>query len=400
MRLLLYDMGAYTQHDIMETLDAMGIAYKNILYKLTDVSKDAYFEKRINELLEQEQYDAIFSVNYYPVLADICHVKEIPYLSWSYDSPLNEDAMEETLDYETNYVFLFDRAECEKYWRKGYTNVYHLPLAVNVSRLDQIQMTPEQAENYRTEISMVGQLYDASLPVLMMPLEDYDKGYLSGIIETQMRLYGCYFLPEVLTKELVGRMNNQYEALGQTEFKLSRNGLIVAVAKHITHMERMLLLDILSENYQVQLYGPDKPEELKKVRWRGSAGYFDEMPCVFKQSKINLNISLKCIQSGIPLRALDIMGSGGFLLTNYQPEFAEHFVDGEELVMYTSLEDAVAKCAYYLEHEEERQEIARKGYEKVRSQFGYESRLLAMFQTAGLPFAATFHLENPSISPE
>ena len=145
-----------------------------------------------------------------------------------------------------------------------------------------------------------------------------------------------------------------------------------------------MLLDVLSEHYQVQLYGPDKPEKLSKVQWRGSAGYFDEMPRIFKQSKINLNVSLKCTESGIPLRALDIMGSGGFLLTNYQPELAEYFVDGEDLVVYTSLEEAVEKCIYYLEHEEERRQIAQNGYRKVCEQFGYEDRLRTILRTAGL----------------
>lgn len=384
MRLLLYDMGAYTQHDIMETLKHMGVDFRNILYKLKDVYKDAYFEKRVKELLAQEQCDAIFSVNYYPILANICYEKKIPYMSWSYDSPINIANMEETLGYKTNYVFFFDRIECEKYWRKGYQNIFHLPLAVNTARLDQIELTKEEEKKYEIEISMVGQLYDASLPVLMAPLDDYEQGYLSGVIETQMRLYGCYFLPDVLTEEFVGRMNTKYEALGQKGIRLSKDGLVISVAKHITHMERTLLLDVLSESYQVQLYGPDKPEELSKVRWRGSAGYFDEMPKVFKQSKINLNVSLKCIQSGIPLRALDIMGSGGFLLTNYQSEIAENFVDGEEVVMYTSLEDAVEKCAYYLEHEKEREQIARNGYQKVCGQFSYENRMMFMLRAAGL----------------
>lgn len=384
MRLLLYDMGAYTQQDIMETLDCMGISYKNILYKLRDITRDAYFEKRVNELLEQEAYNAVFSVNYYPILADICMKRNLPYLSWSYDSPLNVEKIEETLGYHTNYVFFFDRVECQDYWRKGYQNVFHLPLAVNTKRLDRIQIAAQEEVKYNTEISMVGQLYDTVLPMLMIPLDEYQKGYLTGIIEAQMRLYGCYFLPEVITEPLVKGMNEKYKALGQVSVELNRNGLVLSVAKHITHMERVLLLDTLSESYQVHLYGPDKGEELTKVRWCGSAGYFDEMPKVFKGSKINLNISLKCIQSGIPLRALDIMGSGGFLLTNYQPELAEYFIDGEELVMYTSLEDAVEKCAYYLEHDDERRKIAQKGYQKVSELFTYEDRLQAIFETAGL----------------
>lgn len=384
MKLFLYDMGTYTQRDIMETLAQMGISYKNIVYKLNDVHEDAYFQKRIKELLKADVYDAVFSVNYYPVLAEICNGFGIPYLSWSYDSPLNISNIEETLGYETNFVFFFDRAECERYWKKGYGNVYHLPLAVNTKRLDKIKASGEEKKKYSADISMIGQLYDTSLPVLMAPLGDYEKGYLTAVMESQLRLYGCYFLEKVITEELLEEMNRSYAAMGQDKLKLSRDGLIVAVAKHITHIERVLLLDILSETYQVHLYGPETDETLSNVTWHGSAGYFDEMPKVFQLSKINLNISLKCIQSGIPLRALDILGCGGFLLSNYQPELAEQFADGEEVVMYTSLEDAVEKCKYYLEHDEERRRIAQNGCQKVRELFGYEDRLSTMLRTAGL----------------
>ena len=51
MKILLYDMGAFTQNDIMSVLDKMGIAYENVLYKLKDVQEDPYFEKRIKEIL-------------------------------------------------------------------------------------------------------------------------------------------------------------------------------------------------------------------------------------------------------------------------------------------------------------------------------------------------------------
>ncbi len=384
MKILLYDMGAYTQNDITDTLAKMGIEYKNVLYRLCNVTQDAYFTKRMTELLHSDRYDAVFSVNYYPVLADICNSLEILYLSWSYDSPLDYAAMEETLGYETNYVFLFDGAECRKLQKKGYTNVFHLPLAVNTERLAGIISTEKEREKYETDISMVGQLYESTLSTLMLPLSEYDKGYLTAIAETQLQLYGCYYLEEVITKELTARMNTAYRNMGQNNLTLTRQGLINAVAKHITNAERVLLLDILSEQYRVTLYGPDRDQNLPRVNWRGSAGYFDEMPQIFRCSKINLNISLKCIQSGIPLRALDIMGCGGFLLTNYQQEIAESFVDGEEVVMYTSIADAVAKCRYYMEHDEERRIIAQNGYKKVKALFGFEDRLRTMFQTAGL----------------
>lgn len=384
MKILLYDAGSYTQADIMETLEEMGITYKNVFYRLNNVHEDAYFEKRIKQMLMAEKYDALLSVNYYPVLAGLCYSFSVPYLSWSYDSPLNIVNIEDTLDYRTNYIFFFDRAECQKYWRKGYENIYHLPLAVNTKRWDKVLITENDESRYGTDISMVGQLYESVLPDLMLPIDNYDRGYLNAIIETQLKLYGCFILDDVITEELIERMNSAYRGLGQTSLKLTKEGLGITTAKHITHLERSLLLDILGEYYQVHLYSSGTVEALANVNWKGSAGYFDEMPKIFKLSKINLNITLKCIQSGIPLRALDILGCGGFLLTNYQPEIAEYFVDGEEVVMYSSLEDAVAKCQYYLEHEDERTQIARNGYKKVCEMFSYKDRMQVMFEAAGL----------------
>ena len=100
-----------------------------------------------------------------------------------------------------------------------------------------------------------------------------------------------------------------------------------------------------------------------------------EMPLVFKFSKIYLNITLRSIRNGIPLRAMDIMGAGGFLLTNYQNDFAMHFVDGEDYVSYSDREDMLNKIKYYLEHEDERKMIAENGCRKVREEHTYTLRL-------------------------
>ncbi len=112
---------------------------------------------------------------------------------------------------------------------------------------------------------------------------------------------------------------------------------------------------------------------------RGTVDYRTQMPLVFAGSKINLNISLRSIHSGIPLRVLDIMACGGFVLSNWQPEIAEYFAEGKEIVTFDSLEDCLAKAAYYLSHEEERRQIAVNGKRKVREAFSYPMGLDRLF---------------------
>ena len=99
------------------------------------------------------------------------------------------------------------------------------------------------------------------------------------------------------------------------------------------------------------------------------------MPIVFKNSKINLNMTLRSIHTGIPLRAMDIMGSGGFLLTNYQEDFLDFFEPGVDYVFYSSRDEMVKLVDYYLEHEEESREIAQNGYNKMKSGHTYRDRI-------------------------
>ena len=384
MKLLLYDFGTLTQNDIMTTLNQMGIAYESVLYKLKDIQQDAYFEKRICEILKEDSFDAVFSVNFFPVLARICNDASVKYIVWSYDSPLCEKDLEETMGWPYNYVFLFDKEECKKWNRKGCNNVFHMPLAVNTERLDVLDISRDDKQKYACDVSMVGQLYKSVLPELLEFTDTYDSGYISALVETQLKLYGCYLFDEVVTDALTERMNAAYSRIPGSLLRLDTDALRMHMAKEVTNLERSILLEEIAGGCKLHLYSPDKGELSENVKWMGSAGYFDEMPKIFKLSKINLNISLKCIQSGIPLRALDIMASGGFLLSNYQPELAEYFTDGEDLVMYYSMEDALAKCGYYFNHEEERLAIARNGYEKVKALFGYKSKLEEMFTIAGL----------------
>lgn len=117
---------------------------------------------------------------------------------------------------------------------------------------------------------------------------------------------------------------------------------------------------------------------MKNLRNHGRVEYFYEMPMVFKRSRINLNITLRSTVSGIPLRAFDIMGAGGFLLSNYQADFLDLFVPGEDFVYYENKEDLLKKIGYYLNHEEERKAIAGNGHDKVAAKHTYRHRVREM----------------------
>ena len=100
------------------------------------------------------------------------------------------------------------------------------------------------------------------------------------------------------------------------------------------------------------------------------------MPVIFHNSKINLNITAKSIRSGLSLRIFDVLGCGGFLITNYQAELPEFFEIGKDPVAYESENHLKELCAYYLTHDDERNEIARHGYETIVNNHTYDIRML------------------------
>ena len=149
---------------------------------------------------------------------------------------------------------------------------------------------------------------------------------------------------------------------------------------------------MLSKEHQVNLYTPEPTPTLPNVRNLGEVNPYTEAPLVFNSSKINLNISLRSILNGIPLRAMDIMGSKGFLLTNYQSDFLEFFSPGEDFVYYESYENLMEKTDYYLSHDKERMEIADNGFEKIKKSHSYEDRIDIML--AKHEYNTRFSIDN------
>ncbi len=69
---------------------------------------------------------------------------------------------------------------------------------------------------------------------------------------------------------------------------------------------------------------------------------------------------------------MDILGAGGFLLTNFQADFLDYFVPDQDFVYYNDSEDLLDKIEYYLSHEKERKEISENGHQKVKENHSFE----------------------------
>ena len=350
-------------------------------YHESKVRNDEEFEKVFLEALRNHVPDFVFSFNFLPVVSKVCNIEGVKYVSWIYDNP-EVFLYSYQVKNPCNVVLMFDSKEYEKFVRGGIKTVHYLPLAASTRRLDRIVPTKEEEEKYGGEVSFVGSLYTERKQYyeeISPKLKPYNLGYIDGLIQSQLQVDGINFIEECLTPEVTADIQKAsnlypYPDGAETLEYLFANFIL---DRQVTIKERKEILTMIGEKHPLKLYTYDQNKSFspKGILNMGPANYFTEMPIIFKTSKINLNITLRSIQHGIPLRAYDILGCGGFLMSNYQSDMVFSFNPGEDFVYYESREDLMDKIDYFLKNDAERREIAENAHRKVQNEHTFDVRI-------------------------
>ena len=394
MHILMYRWKAYNYRDIEQTFLLLGHTVDNIEQELGSYDVSPEFERVIEEKIRGTHYDMVFTVNYFPLISNVCERTGVKYVSWTCDNPLIS-MYHESVFHACNYIFTFDKTNYLEFSGMGVKHIWYLPLAVDTERMDALLGAPEKPERrnatqdsemrkYRGDVAFVGSLYERnSYDKIKNRLPEYLRGYFDAVMEAQLNISGANIVEPMLTTNILEQLQ-EYFQLEKSEGSFSDLGLIfqtTVLGFKIAEIERRRALIELSKHYRVNVYSNSDVSDLLRIQYCGSVDYWSEMPKVFRMSKINLNFTIPNIKSGIPLRIWDVLGCGGFLLTNYQAEIPYYFKEGEDLVCFDSLEDLCEKVGYYLEHEEERKRIAWNGYRKVREKHSYIERIRTILDT-------------------
>ena len=388
MNILFYRYGSICEPDIIAS-------FKHLGFNITEDTREVYNKqllpsdciKGLNELLKQDTYSFIFSINFFPSVSDVCNIWGIPYLCLIVDSPVLE-LFSTSLANPCNKVFLFDRQLYNDFHHINPDGIFHIPLATNVRDNYATATMASAADRARfsSDISFIGSLYSEKCLYNQITLPEKMRGYVDGLIEAQLLVYGYNFIEECVTPELIEAFCKVRPELINfpDSIKVDTKAVIAQhiISVKVAEQERLRYLKALSEHFNVDLYTGSDTYSMPLIHNRGFAKTNTEMPIIFHQSKINLNLTAKSIRSGLSLRIFDVLGCEGFLITNYQAELPEHFNIGEDLEAYTSLDDLMGKCEYYLSHDKERREIAHNGFEKVKKYHTYDIRLTQMLEIA------------------
>ncbi len=390
MEILFYRYNSICEPDILQTFESFGITVHTEELEMHDKGVTPQTcSARVAEWILSHPLSFVFSINFFPAISYTCEHFHIPYVCWSVDSPVPE-LFSNALKNRCNRIFLFDKAQYDFFSPYNPSGIFYLPLATNVKRWEQVvlSMTEDDYTRYGADISFVGSLYTEKCKydtlVRQGLLSQYTQGFVDGLLEAQFHVYGYNFIYDNLTDRVIREIADaDPQFYHGTDTFMDTDRYLVAhqyLGMKLAAVERQRTLAALSEKFSVALYTRSDVSVLPHIQTRGGVSTLTEMPKVFQASRINLNITMRPIETGLSLRVWDVLGCGGFLLTNYQAELPSYFEIGKDLDAYESQEELMEKVQYYLSHEEERVEIAIHGYEKTARLHSYENRLAEMLR--------------------
>lgn len=333
----------------------------------------------VEELLEEGHYDLTVTYDFSEGVSEACNRMGVKYYSWVYDSPLMGLYGKAALN-EINYFSVFDKKQYSRLQERKFKHLIHLPLAAEVGAFGAVSIKKRDEKKYKADVSFVGRLYENRGYEKLFDEDsacfrkeaDQVVGSLECRWDEETSLFGK--ASDALIDHMVSKLSEEYWERWDVSKRYYCESM--RLVRRCNEIERVTILNKLAERFDVVLYSDNTPKEmLQNVMIRPWLDYSQEMPKVFYLSKINLNITSRSIESGVPQRVWDIMAVGGFCLTNYQPELEDYFVIGRDLDVYHDLDELIAKISYYLKHEDERVRIAINGYKKVRKYHDSKDRL-------------------------
>ena len=333
-------------------------------------------ECEILRIMSEKRVEIVFTIGFYPCISTLCEYYGIIYVSWSLEPPYSSLFFSAVI-HKNNLIFLADKQMAEELQAEGIENIFYLPKGVNRKRCDKV-IENKNVEKDAWKLSFLGKIKDKNWEEYFgaKNLKNSTKGYLDGIVACQRHVYGLDFFSKILPRYVLDDLienSTIAPALGSVE-TIEHFYREQCFYPKTTIVDRLVMLDALVKIGEVHLYSDDDGFEKKGIINCGNLENIDMLE-VIKKTKININITPRGYRDGLYGNALEIMGMGEFLISDYRPELEKEFVIGEELLIYEDVADLLNKISYYEEHEEERIEIARKGQEKVRKLHTIHQRL-------------------------
>ena len=348
----------YILQDVTAALHKLG--HKARVLNLTNNIRNFEITSEINK----NRPDFILLLDAIGFMPHIYEKEKIPYISWFFDNPFNWLKKHHVSDYY--HIFSWDKTYVPNLKEIGFTNVYYLPLAANTD------VFYPRDKNALCDVSFIGSSLYQPKPIVF---DDKAKQYF-----IDMLLNLICEKPSVPVWDLIAIINKQRGIsfkIDDPEKKYEFELFIQTISRSVYRtkiIEKML-------PFNPWLFGDAGWSNLVKPGngvYKGKINNRIDLPSVYTNSGININITVPQLRNSLSHRAFEIPACKGFLLSDYRPEAENFFELNKEIVCFSNYNDLNDKVSYFQKYPKERAEIAENGLKRVIEEHTYVHRLKKM----------------------
>lgn len=297
------------------------------------------------------------------------------HINWYHDYPFYEEIFhnrvikfsDRRIDFVTEKSFLPEMRV------KG-MNAFFLPLATDPAYFNSIGEV-----EFKRDIAFVG---NSSCQFINSIIDEPSGRELEKLVSLQSRLRRAYFQnPSLNINQYL--LENDHLWKGKTS--LNDRALLFMVEWLIGYFYRRDFISAIAKKYKNRFicFGDSywqlfiDPSQVST-----DACYYTNLCKYYRSTRINLNVNRIQIRTAFTQRIFDCAASGAFLLTDSRScnkSFFQTEGPDREIVQFNSLEQCTELIDYYLIHEDESREIAKRAQKNVLANHTYDMRIEEMF---------------------
>lgn len=152
--------------------------------------------------------------------------------------------------------------------------------------------------------------------------------------------------------------------------------LIAAIYFIGSKFHRQNSLKYIANTYNVTVFGDENWRSVSSnITSLKGTDYYSETPQVYKESKISLNFTSPQMKTAVNQRVFDCFAAGGFLLSDYREDIKT--IQGlSDIPTFSSKEELLDKCSYYLKNQSEREKLEIKLSSVINQNHTYRHRVI------------------------
>lgn len=377
-KILLIDSGYFLVREIEHTIRSGGDTVAKI--SITKNSANAAVIPQLIETVLSFKPDFVLTMNHLGfdeegAMTSFLRSIEMPTASWYADSPnLIVKAFSKNVSPYSS-LFLWDRSYMNDMSSMGFESVHYLPLATDTDIFRPVK-DMKKIKKYACDIGFVGNSMVEPVDKWMSRCDDVYHPLIKKIAQkiASSRLQYTSALEE---------MDFEEKALMDMFTVKERSDFEAAVLWNATLLYRLSCIKMLDAP-DMRIYGDKGWKGLldsKKYRISPPLNYYRELHLSYNASKINFNATSLQMSEAVNQRVFDVPACGAFLLTDYQRSLDELFENGKEIITYSSKEEIPGLAKYYLDNPGEREEVVKRGRERVLREHTYKHRLDILMRT-------------------